>query len=215
MPTRDQNPAAVAVAAVWVSCHACRRARRCFFMRGGGVRVRMKAGLADGAKMDKALMRIAHQILDRKGAYAPLLIGIHTRGVPLSRRIAKNIRLLTGKDVGIGALDITLYRDDLSEIADTARINGTDVPFEVAGRDIVLVDDVIYTGRTAHAAMDAVIALGRPSSIRLAVLVDRGHRELPIRADYVGLNVPTSERELVSVCLLETDGRDGIWLCER
>jgi pyrimidine operon attenuation protein/uracil phosphoribosyltransferase len=142
-------------------------------------------------------------------------VGIRTRGVPLSQRLARTLRELTGRSVDVGALDITLYRDDLTEIAENARLNATHIDFPVARRNVVLVDDVIYTGRTARAAMDAVVQLGRPASIQLLVLVDRGHRELPIRADYVGFNVPTSQRELVHVRLLETDGGDEIQLLEK
>jgi len=177
--------------------------------------MRFKADLADAQKIDRALMRLSHQILDRNGDADLCLVGIRTRGVPLSERLAQNLRALTGREVDVGALDITLYRDDLTEIAETARLNGTHISFPVARRRVVLVDDVIYTGRTARAAMDAVIALGRPASIQLAVLVDRGHRELPIRADFVGFNVPTEQRELVHVRLRETDGEDGIQLFEK
>ncbi len=177
--------------------------------------MRLKAELADAQKIDRALMRLTHQLLDRNGDGDICLVGIRTRGVPLSERLAANLKSLTGRGVNVGALDITLYRDDLTEIGETARLNGTHIYFPVAKRRVVLVDDVIYTGRTARAAMDAVIALGRPASIQLAVLVDRGHRELPIRADYVGFNVPTERRELVQVRLRETDGGDGIHLLEK
>lgn len=177
--------------------------------------MRLKASLADAQKIDRALMRLAHQILDKNVGADMCLVGIRTRGVPLSERLARNLRWLTGREVDVGALDITLYRDDLSEIAEAARVNSTHIAFPVAKRQVVLVDDVIYTGRTARAAMDAVVALGRPASIRLAVLVDRGHRELPIRADCVGFNVPTEQRELVHVRLRETDGVDEIQLFEK
>lgn len=177
--------------------------------------MRIKASLADAQKIDRALMRLAHQILDKNGGANICLVGIKTRGVPLSERLAANLRSLTGREVDVGVLDITLYRDDLSEIAEEARVNATHIGFSVAQRPVVLVDDVIYTGRTARAAMDAVITLGRPASIQLAVLVDRGHRELPIRADFVGFNVPTEQRELVHVCLKETDGADEIQLLEK
>lgn len=190
-----------------------RQCAQAFFC--GGILVRFKAVLADAEKIDRMLMRLAHQILDRNGGADLCLAGIRTRGVPLSERLAANLLLLTGRAVDVGALDITLYRDDLTEIEGGARLNGTRIPFPVAKRSLVLVDDVIYTGRTAHAAMDAVIALGRPASIQLAVLVDRGHRELPIRPDYVGLNVPTSEAEVVAVRLRETDGENEIQLLEK
>ena len=177
--------------------------------------MRIKASLADAQKIDRALMRLAHQILDKNGGANICLVGIKTRGVPLSERLAANLRSLTGREVDVGVLDITLYRDDLSEIAEEARVNATHIGFPVVKRPVVLVDDVIYTGRTARAAMDAVITLGRPASIQLAVLVDRGHRELPIRADFVGFNVPTEQHELVHVCLKETDGADEIQLLEK
>ena len=177
--------------------------------------MRMKAILADAQKINRILMRLAHQIVDRNGGADICLVGIRTRGVPLSARLAESIRALTGRAVDVGALDITLYRDDLTEIADSARLNGTHITFPVAGRTVVLVDDVIYTGRTARAAMDAVVQLGRPRSIQLAALVDRGHRELPIRPDYVGVNVPTSQEEAVAVHLAETDGEDEIRLMDK
>ena len=194
------------------ACLVCGRWRRHFLW---GDFVRFKASLADVQRIDRALMRLAHQILDRNGGQDLCLVGIRTRGVPLSVRLANNLRVLTGRGVDVGALDITLYRDDLTEIAETARLNGTHIAFPVAKRRVVLVDDVLYTGRTARAAMDAVVALGRPASIQLAVLVDRGHRELPIRPDYVGFNVPTEQQELVRVSLRETDGEDEIQLFEK
>jgi pyrimidine operon attenuation protein/uracil phosphoribosyltransferase len=142
-------------------------------------------------------------------------MGIQRRGVPLAKRLADKLLKFENVAVPVGVLDITFYRDDLSLLNEHPVINGTDVPFMVSGADVVLVDDVIYTGRTARAAMDAVVALGRPASIQLEVLVDRGHRELPIRADYVGFNVPTEQRELVHVRLRETDGEDEIQLFEK
>jgi pyrimidine operon attenuation protein/uracil phosphoribosyltransferase len=160
--------------------------------------------------IDRSLRRISHEILERN-AYnleGLALVGVLTRGVPLARRISENIRLFEELDVPVGSLDITLHRDDLA--GEEPEVRGSRVPFEVAGRTIVLVDDVLYTGRTARAAMDALLELGRPAAIRLAILVDRGHRELPIRADYVGKNVPTSLDERVLVNLMETDGEDGV-----
>jgi pyrimidine operon attenuation protein/uracil phosphoribosyltransferase len=160
--------------------------------------------------IDRSLRRISHEILERNASNLGglALVGVLTRGVPLARRISENIRLFEGLDVPVGSLDITLHRDDLA--GEEPEVRGSRVPFEVAGRTVVLVDDVLYTGRTARAAMDALLELGRPAAIRLAILVDRGHRELPIRADYVGKNVPTSLDERVLVNLMETDGEDGV-----
>ena len=160
--------------------------------------------------IDRSLRRISHEILERNASNLDslALVGVLTRGVPLARRISENVRLFEGLDVPVGSLDITLHRDDLA--GEEPEVRGSRVPFEVAGRTVVLVDDVLFTGRTARAAMDALLELGRPAAIRLAILVDRGHRELPIRADYVGKNVPTSRDERVLVNLTETDGEDGV-----
>ena len=166
-----------------------------------------KAVILDSAAVGRSLMRISHEIIESaEGEKSVCIIGIRRRGVPLARRIAENIRKFSDIDVQVGELDISLYRDDLSETGSQANLNGTDVGFPVEGRTVVLVDDVLYTGRTARAAIEAVIHMGRPSRLRLAVLVDRGHRELPIRADYVGKNVPTSPRELIAVRVPEYDG---------
>ena len=160
--------------------------------------------------IDRSLRRISHEILERNASELDklALVGVLTRGVPLAHRISGNIRQFEGLDVPVGSLDITLHRDDLA--GEEPEVKGSRVPFEIAGRTVVLVDDVLYTGRTARAAMDALLELGRPAAIRLAVLVDRGHRELPIRADYVGKNVPTARGERVLVNLAETDGEDGV-----
>ena len=160
--------------------------------------------------LDRSLRRISHEILERNASQldALALVGVLTRGVPLARRISANIRQFEGIDVPVGSLDITLHRDDLAD--EDPDLRGSDVPFDVTGRTVVLVDDVLYTGRTARAAMDALLELGRPAAIRLAILVDRGHRELPIRADYVGKNVPTAREDRVLVSLMETDGEDGV-----
>jgi pyrimidine operon attenuation protein/uracil phosphoribosyltransferase len=159
----------------------------------------------------RATIRLSHEIVEKQaGTDGLLLIGIQRRGVPLARRIAASIADNEGVDVPVGALDITFYRDDLSLIAQQPVVKGTDLPFGIDGRTVVLVDDVLYTGRTIRAAMDALVDFGRPQAIRLAVLVDRGHRELPIRADHVGKNVPTSREEIVRVHLEETDGEDGV-----
>jgi pyrimidine operon attenuation protein / uracil phosphoribosyltransferase len=160
--------------------------------------------------IERSLRRISHEILERNasGLGELALVGVLTRGVPLARRISENVRLFEGLDLPVGSLDITLHRDDLA--GEEPQLRGSDVPFKVAGRTVVLVDDVLYTGRTARAAMDALLELGRPAAIRLAILVDRGHRELPIRADHVGKNVPTAREGRVLVNLAETDGEDGV-----
>ena len=169
---------------------------------------RSQALTPDG--IDRSLRRISHEILERNAPKLNglALVGVLTRGVPLAHRISENIRLFEGLDLPVGSLDITLHRDDLE--GEEPEVRGSWVPFEVAGRTVVLVDDVFYTGRTARAAMDALLELGRPAAIRLAILVDRGHRELPIRADHVGKNVPTAREERVLVSLIETDGEDGV-----
>jgi pyrimidine operon attenuation protein/uracil phosphoribosyltransferase len=158
------------------------------------------------AEIRRATVRISHEIVEKQaGTDGLALIGIQRRGVPLARRIAASIAEHEDVTLPVGALDITFYRDDLSMVAQQPVVKGTDLPFDLNGRTIILVDDVLYTGRTIRAAMDALVDFGRPQAIRLAVLVDRGHRELPIRADHVGKNVPTSREELVRVRLTETD----------
>ena len=177
---------------------------------------RYKARILDADAMRRALMRITHEILEKNnGTDGLCLVGIRTRGVPVAKRIAENIKRIEGTDVPVGILDITLYRDDLTAVSDMPVVNGSDIPFPVAGKKVILADDVLYTGRTARAAIEAVFRLGRPDAIRLAVVVDRGHRELPIRADYVGKNVPTSTGEIISVKLAETDGEDAADLLEK
>lgn len=176
---------------------------------------REKTVLLDEAATKRAIVRISHEILERnKGAENVVLIGILTRGVPLAKRIGRNVESIEGKTLPTGYVDITLYRDDLSEITDMPKVKKTDVPFSVKDKDVVLCDDVLYTGRTARAAMEAVLALGRPKTIQLAVLVDRGHRELPIRADYVGKNIPTAQSEVIAVRFNETDGEECVKLYE-
>ena len=162
--------------------------------------------------LDRSLRRISHEILERKATSLEdlALVGVLTRGVPLANRIAENIKRFEGLEVPVGSLDITLHRDDLEADGEEPEVRGSRLPFGVAGKTVVLVDDVLYTGRTSRAAMDALLEMGRPAAIRLAILVDRGHRELPIRADYVGKNVPTSRAETVRVKLVETDGEDGV-----
>ena len=176
----------------------------------------IKAELMDFAAVARAITRISHEIIEHNcGAENVALIGIRTRGVPMANRVKSAIERIEGLSVPVGALDITLYRDDLSTIGEMPKVIATDVPFPVAGKDVVLLDDVIFTGRTARAAIDALMELGRPKSVQLAVLIDRGHRELPIRADYVGKNVPTSLAETVAVRFTETDGEEGVVLLKR
>jgi pyrimidine operon attenuation protein/uracil phosphoribosyltransferase len=169
--------------------------------------------LMDGERLSRTLTRIAHEILERnRGVDNIALVGVRTRGVPIAKRLAAILREITGHEVATGALDITLYRDDLMKnaVGPQPIVRRTEIPFSIDGRHIVLVDDVLYTGRTIRAALDALIDFGRPSTIQLVVLVDRGHRELPIKADYVGKNVPTSRRETISVRLAEIDGQDEV-----
>jgi pyrimidine operon attenuation protein / uracil phosphoribosyltransferase len=164
----------------------------------------------------RAIVRISHEIVERQaGAEGLVLVGIQRRGVPLAARFAAAVAEHEGATLPAGALDITFYRDDLSLVAQQPIVKGTAIPFDLNGKTVVLVDDVLYTGRTIRAAMDALVDFGRPRAIRLAVLVDRGHRELPIRADHVGKNVPTSRDELVKVHLVETDGEDAVWIERR
>ena len=175
-----------------------------------------KTVLMDANGIRRALTRISHEILEKnKGMEHIVLVGIRTRGVPIAERIAKNIETIEGKRPPVGILDITLYRDDLSTLSYQPIVHPTELPVDIKGRHVVLVDDVLYTGRTIRAALDALIDMGRPKSIQLAVLIDRGHRELPIRADYVGKNVPTSSHELVSVQLGATDGLEKVVIRER
>jgi len=170
-----------------------------------------KASLMSATEMERALKRIAHEIVERNKGVANLgLVGIHTRGVPVAERLARYLKKFEGTQPPVGKLDITLYRDDLTEIALQPIVRKTEVDFDVHGMRIVLCDDVLYTGRTARAALDALIDMGRPASIQYAVIVDRGHRELPIRADYVGKNLPTSLGEIVRVRVAEVDGVDSV-----
>ncbi len=171
----------------------------------------------DQDRMNRTLTRIAHEILERnRGDEGLALVGIRTRGVPLAKRLAATIRSINQLEVPTGALDITLYRDDLMRHAIGVQpvVRSTDIPFSIDDKRILLVDDVLYTGRTIRAALDALIEFGRPKAIQLIVLVDRGHRELPIKADYVGKNLPTSDNQSVQVHLLEIDGRDEVEIQE-
>ena len=178
--------------------------------------MRVKSVVMDDKTMKRALIRMSHEIIERyHGVGDVCLVGIRRRGVPLARTIALIIEQVEGTVLPVGMLDITHYRDDLSELGDMPTINASDIPFDVTGKQIVLVDDVIYTGRTCRAAIDAVFELGRPASIALAVMVDRGHRELPIKPDFVGKNIPTSHNEVVSVNLREIDGETNISILEK
>jgi len=167
--------------------------------------------IMNAADIRRTLARIAHEIIERnKSLENIILVGMRTRGVPLANRLAANIQKFEGAKTVIGALDISLYRDDLSSLGTQPIVKSTDIPVSIDDKAIVLVDDVLYTGRSTRAAMDALIDLGRPLSIQLAVLIDRGHRELPIRADYVGKNIPSSRHEEIQVRLEETDGIDEV-----
>lgn len=169
----------------------------------------------DADRMGRTLTRIAHEIVERnRGLDRLALVGVRTRGVPLASRLAARLREISGQDVPVGALDITLYRDDLMHhaVGPQPLVRSTDIPFSIDNRVIVLVDDVLYTGRTVRAALDELIDFGRPKAIQLVVMVDRGHRELPIKADYVGKNLPTSHTEAVSVRLQEIDGCDEVMI---
>ena len=174
-----------------------------------------KKTIMDSYAMRRALVRIAHEIVEKnKGVQDIILVGIRTRGVPLAKRIAAEIKVIENVEIPVGSLDITLYRDDLSTLAYNPIVHGTELNFDISGKAIVLVDDVLFTGRTIRCALDALIDMGRPTSIQLAVLVDRGHKELPIRADYVGKNVPTARKEAVDVSLVEIEEVDEVNLSD-
>ena len=179
-----------------------------------GAQGRVKTVVLEANDISRALKRIAHEILERnKGSGELALVGIHRRGVPLADRLGDEIEKIEGHRPAVGALDISFYRDDIA-LRQPEDISSTDFPFDVDGMRVVLVDDVLYTGRTARAAIDALMDYGRPQSVQLAVLVDRGHRELPIRADYVGKNLPTAAKEQVQVLLKETDDNDSVVILE-
>ena len=175
-----------------------------------------KAVIMDSQAVKRALTRISHEIIEKnKGVKEVVLVGIRTRGVPLAERIANEINKIEGFKVPVGTLDITLYRDDLSTLSYQPIVCETEIPVDITNKIIILVDDVLYTGRTVRSALDAIIDMGRPRAIQLAVLVDRGHRELPIRADYVGKNVPTSSKEEVNVQLFHIDTVDQVIIKEK
>ena len=178
--------------------------------------MRQKAQLMDEAAMTRALMRISHEITEKnRGVDNVVLVGIRRRGEPIALRIRDDIRRIESVELPVGSVDIRFSRDDLSTLSESPQLRRCALPFDVTGRDVVLVDDVIYTGRTVRAAIEAIFSCGRPRSIQLAVLVDRGHRELPIRPDYVGKNIPTSLREVVAVRLEETDGQTCVSIYEK
>jgi pyrimidine operon attenuation protein/uracil phosphoribosyltransferase len=175
-----------------------------------------KVQIMDEKALQRTLVRIAHEIIEKnKGVEDIMLVGIKRRGVPLAQRIAKNIVDIENILPTVNMLDITLYRDDLNTLSKQPMVNGTNIKVDIDGKNIILVDDVLYTGRTVRAALDALIDMGRPKSIQLAVLIDRGHRELPIRPDYTGKSVPTSSDEIVQVRLLEIDGEDSVMICSK
>lgn len=180
-----------------------------------GMKLREKARIMDRDTLRRVLVRMAHEIVERnQGTEDLVLIGIRNRGVPIAKRIAQSIQEIEGVEIPTGSLDITLYRDDIGTRSDRPVVRKTEVPFDVQDKKVVLVDDVLYTGRTIRAAMDALIDLGRPLVIQLAVVIDRGHRELPIRADFVGKSVPTSGREVVDILVEEVDGDDAVLIQE-
>jgi pyrimidine operon attenuation protein/uracil phosphoribosyltransferase len=174
-----------------------------------------KARIMNEEEIRRALTRVAHEIIERNaGPEALVIAGIRTRGAFMAERIVQRIEEIEGVVVPLGILDITLYRDDLQTISKSPLVRATEIPTSIVDKNVILVDDVLFTGRTVRAAMDEIIDFGRPRTIQLAVLVDRGHREFPIRADYVGKNVPTSKREVIKVQLVESDGVDAVLLCE-
>ena len=173
--------------------------------------MKLKAQLMDETALNRALMRISHESTEKnRGVDGLVLVGIRRRGEPIARQIRENIRRIENVEVPCGSIDIRFYRDDLSMLAETPEVRRTELPFDVTDRNVILVDDVLYTGRTARAAIEAVFSCGRPRRIQLAVLVDRGHRELPIRADFVGKNIPTSRSELIAVKVPEIDGDSAV-----
>jgi len=177
--------------------------------------MKLKSNLMDSKSISRTLKRLTHEILEKHyGVDNLVIIGIRNRGDILAKRIIESIQNIESSDVPLGMLDITLYRDDFRQFNETPVLQETDISFDISNKKIILIDDVLYTGRTIRAALDAIIDLGRPALIQLAVLVDRGHRELPIKADYVGRNIPTSKTEEIQVKLKEIDGEDSVWLIE-
>jgi len=182
----------------------------------GGTMIEEKAKIMDKETIVRSIIRISHEILEKnKGTGDLVIVGIRNRGAYLADRITESIKEISGNIIPQGALDITLYRDDLTEVSEQPVLKETSIDFDITGKKIVLVDDVLYTGRTIRCALDELIDFGRPSCIQLAVLIDRGHRELPIRPDYVGRNVPTNTKELIEVKLAEVDGKDEVVICHK
>jgi pyrimidine operon attenuation protein / uracil phosphoribosyltransferase len=178
--------------------------------------IREKAQLMSGSEIDRTMVRLAHEILERSGDFDKLaFIGIRRRGVPIAERLARKIEALESRRIPVGVLDINLYRDDLSTVDVQPVVNATDIPFSVQGRDIILMDDVLYTGRTVRAALDALFDQGRPARVQLLVLIDRGHRELPVEARFVGRAVQTTREEIIEVMFQEIDGTEKVMLVER
>ena len=178
--------------------------------------MKFKRQVMSGEDIDRTLIRLSHQIIEKNhGCEDICLVGIKTRGVPLAQRLSQNIENITGQKIDVGVLDISLYRDDLSQLENDPIVNETAVPFSIVDKIVVLVDDVTFTGRTCRAAMDALVDLGRPSKIQFCALIDRGHSELPIKANFVGKNIPTSLDEIVMVNLREVDGVDGVVINEK
>lgn len=177
--------------------------------------MRIKSKIADKEGLDRIITRIAHEILEKnKGSKNLVLIGMRTRGEFLAKRLRDKLLAIEGKELPLGVLDVTLYRDDFRKRIKQPQVSVSDITFDVNEKDVILVDDVLYTGRTVRSALNAIMDLGRPSSIQLCILVDRGHRELPIRADYVGKNIPTSQNEEIKLKVVEVDGEDAIYLIE-
>jgi pyrimidine operon attenuation protein/uracil phosphoribosyltransferase len=175
-----------------------------------------KTRILDAERIRRMVDRMAHEVAERQKDLSDLaFIGIRTRGVPLANRLAARLGDLIGRPFPVGTLDITLYRDDLSLVGPQPLLRKTEIDFDLNGRAVVLCDDVLYTGRTIRAALDGVIDLGRPRAMRLAVLIDRGHREIPIEANYIGKSVPTASREIIKVMFQETDGTDEVWILEK
>lgn len=178
--------------------------------------LREKTKILDEEAIGRALERIAHEVMEKFVRIEDIaIVGIKNRGAYLGQRLAGKIEKIAGVKIPVGALDITLYRDDLTEASEQPVVHATEIDFNIEGKNIILVDDVLYTGRTIRCALDALIDFGRPGMIQLAVLIDRGHRELPIRADYVGKNVPTSAKEVIVLKLKESDGKDEAVICEK